>query len=196
MVLDRQAFRVVGLVVGIIFTMVALLAAPVLAQDASEDQYATGPDDECPGAEVVLTETGTGDQESVPFTITGDRFRVNLTSEPTGSAGEDDVIVFVDVINNDNDELVTEISQDTAGTESSFVNAGPGEFFLDITSGNAAYTITVEDCVDEDENGDGVVDDSVPDKDLPKTGGPPLLAILFSVVAGAGLLTAVVRRRY
>jgi uncharacterized repeat protein (TIGR01451 family) len=37
---------------------------------------------------------------------------------------------------------------------------------------------------------------NIPGKDLPKTGGPPLLGILFSVVAGAGLLTAVVRRRY
>lgn len=37
---------------------------------------------------------------------------------------------------------------------------------------------------------------NVPGKDLPDTGGLPLLAILFSVVAGAGLLTAVVRRRY
>ena len=37
---------------------------------------------------------------------------------------------------------------------------------------------------------------NIPDKGLPKTGGPPLLAILFSFVVGAGLLTAVVRRRF
>lgn len=37
---------------------------------------------------------------------------------------------------------------------------------------------------------------NIPGKNLPNTGGPPLLAIFFSVVAGAGLLTAVVRRRY
>lgn len=36
---------------------------------------------------------------------------------------------------------------------------------------------------------------NIPGKDLPKTGGPPLLGILFAVVAGAGLLTTVVRRR-
>ncbi|MGF1473332.1 MAG: DUF11 domain-containing protein [Rubrobacteraceae bacterium] len=36
---------------------------------------------------------------------------------------------------------------------------------------------------------------NIPDKDLPKTGGPAPLFILFSVVAGAGLLTAVARRR-
>lgn len=37
---------------------------------------------------------------------------------------------------------------------------------------------------------------NVPGKDLPDTGGPHLLAIFFSVVAGAGLLTALVRLRY
>lgn len=36
---------------------------------------------------------------------------------------------------------------------------------------------------------------NIPEKDLPETGGPPLLAILVSTVAGAGLLTAVVKRR-
>ncbi|MGB3632585.1 MAG: hypothetical protein WA982_00940 [Rubrobacteraceae bacterium] len=36
---------------------------------------------------------------------------------------------------------------------------------------------------------------NIPETDLPKTGGPPLLGILFAVTAGAGLLTAVVRRR-
>ncbi len=36
---------------------------------------------------------------------------------------------------------------------------------------------------------------NIPGKDLPKTGGLPLLGILFAVVVGTGLLTAVVRRR-
>ena len=70
----------------------------------------------------------------------------------------------------------------------------------------AEYTVTVEDCtsgVGDDGNSDDQYGQDVeinniiniPEKDLPKTGGPPLLGVLFVVVAGTGLLTAVVRRK-
>ena len=44
---------------------------------------------------------------------------------------------------------------------------------------------------------DGVIEESIPDTDLPNTGGfPPLFTIGFFLVAGAGLGTALLRRRY
>ena len=52
----------------------------------------------------------------------------------------------------------------------------------------------VDENDDEDNDRDNIV--NVPGKDLPDTGGPPLLGVAFFVLAGAGLLTAVVRRRY
>lgn len=111
---------------------------------------------------------------------------------------------------------MTSFSKEGAGTESSVINEGPGSFFLDIISANANYAITVEDCVGgsgDGGGGNGNGDDgsssdqyggdikitniiNIPGKDLPETGGPPVLGIFFSVLAGAGLLTAVVRRRY
>lgn len=57
--------------------------------------------------------------------------------------------------------------------------------------GNDTDLGSAEDQYDDD---DDII--NIPNKDLPNTGGPPLLAIFFSVVAGAGLLTALVRRRY
>ena len=48
----------------------------------------------------------------------------------------------------------------------------------------------------EDGDGDGVIDDSIPNKDLPDTGGPSLLAVGSFLIAGAGRLsTALLRRR-
>lgn len=86
--------------------------------------------------------------------------------------------------NNGNDQYVNDISQE--------LNISP-----------SIVQECVEDGLEEANSGDqydqGVEITNiinVPDKDLPETGGPPLLGILFSVVAGAGLLTAVIRRRY
>lgn len=172
-----------------------------------------GPNNQCLGATLVETITGTGNQRTPRFPITGDSFRVNRVVAPAPNA--DPKNVFLGIIVNDSDgKPVTTISQSSVGTESSIVNEEPGTFFLSITSASANYAITIEDCTGAgnggNDNGGGsgsannqYIPDvevtnviNIPDKKLPPTGGPPLLVIFFSVVAGAGLLTAVVRRRY
>jgi hypothetical protein len=56
---------------------------------SDEDQHAPvepvipGPNNECPGAEVVNTTTGTGNKQSPPFGIEGDRSRITITVVPT-----------------------------------------------------------------------------------------------------------------
>lgn len=91
----------------------------------------------------------------------------------------------------------------------------PGQYFLDIdVEDGTNYVLAVDNCNgggnggDGSGNGGGSASDqyslnlevtniiNIPAKDLPDTGGPPLLAILFSAAAGLGLITAAVRRRH
>lgn len=220
MILKRssiQVFWMLGLSLILAALISLALSAPALAQDATEtpEPVVPGPDAQCPEATVVQTATGTGNKQTEPFNITGDRFRLTVTVEPTSSdpslSG-----VTVNVVDAEMREGVTSFSKEGAGTESSVINEGPGRFFLDTNTANANYAVTVEDCNSDGGSGGGSGSGNgnsgdqysqgqdveitniinIPSKGLPKTGGPPLLAILFSVAAGAGLLTAVVRRRY
>jgi LPXTG-motif cell wall-anchored protein len=109
-------------------------------------QVAPAPDSECPGAQVVNTTTGTGDKQSAPFQITGDRFRLTVTNNPTSSDPSlSDVTVYVADAGTKED--VTSFDKGGAGQESSIVNAGPGSFYIFTFTANADYTVTVEDCV-------------------------------------------------
>ena len=118
--------------------------------------------------------------------------------------------VWVDKANGDS---VTTFSQEGPGTDSSIVNAGPGDFFIETNPANASYAIVVEDCVDTQGNPpvvttgatsgvnttgaattgdststrDSVIRDTIPrDRDpLPNTGG---LSILVPAAALLALL--------
>ena len=108
-------------------------------------------------------------------------------------------------MNTENGDPVTTISKEGGGTETSIVNAGEDSFFLEILAANANYEITVEDCTgdtgndggngnnngdtggndnndDGDTDDDGVIDDTIPDKDLPDTGGSTALLVGGSVL--------------
>jgi hypothetical protein len=189
--------------------LILLLCMPALAQEdggPSEGQYdqgdagagAPGPDDECPGAEVVETIEGSGFQETAPFRITGERFRVTTTATPDDGASAEDVLIGI-IVETSNGRVVGVISKEGPGTESAIQNEGPGDFVLDITPANASYSIVVEDCVDTQGNppagDDGDVndpDDVVPgtgdDKPLPDTGGFPLLLGAAALALSAALL--------
>ena len=161
---------------------------------------APGPDEGCPGAEVINTTTGSGNKQSQIFDISGDSFRITTNVQPTS----DPQNVFFDVdVRTADDEPVTNIDPEAVGTDSSIVNAGPGRFFIDVASANANYTVVVENCVrsaqngstngngdtngggntDGDANDDGVIDNTIPKKPLPDTGGSTAL-----MVGGSALL--------
>lgn len=194
--------------------LILLSCMPAFAQEdaqeedePSEDQYAPadagngapGPDSECPGAEVVSTTNSAGSTQTAPFAIAGERFRVNIVL--TSASDPQNVFVDVTVQEAQNDDFVTTISQDGNGKKSSLVNAGPGQFYLDILgSVGDEYAITVEDCVDTEGNpptndpGDpGDPDDVVPgtgnDKPLPNTGGVPLIFGAAALALAAALLS-------
>lgn len=179
------------------------MVQPAFAQDdtATEDQYAPGPDDECPGAEVVNTTPGTGPKESAPFPIAGERFRITIVNKATSNDPSlSGVTVFV---NETNGDAVSDFSQEGEGTDSSIINAGPGSFFIETNPANASYVVVVEDCVDTEGNppvspGDtndpaDVVDGTIPDKPLPDTGGLPLAGLVVIGLALVGIGGSIVR---
>ena len=151
----------------------------------------------CPGAETVLDDfTGSGDQQTETFDITGESFRV--TFDIANSTDDEDPFLLFDItVNEDNGDFVDSISQEDEGAGSSIVNQAPGTFFLDVSATNVDYTITVEDCTgedtqgggttdntggDEDTDNDGVIDNTIPNKDLPDTGGSTALTVGGSVL--------------
>jgi hypothetical protein len=123
-------------------------------QSGTVEPVIPGPSNECPGAEVVNTTTGTGNQQSPTFGIEGDSFQITITVVPT-SSDPDLAGVTASIINAENNQDVTSINKEASGTESSIVNAGPGRFYLDLNTANADYAVVVEDCIDSDDDDSG-----------------------------------------
>lgn len=144
-------------------------------------------DGNCQGARVVETISGTGDQQSPPFAIVGNTFKVTYEV----SATDPQLFIFDITVNEENGDFVTSIDTEQEGTRSSFVNAGAGTYFLDITALGADYTVTVEDCRET-----GVLNE--PEGELPETGGVPVSALAGCVallLTGTAVIGAVVGRR-
>lgn len=164
-------------------------------------------DSDCPGAQEVETVSGTGNEQSPVFDITGGSFRLTITSDPTSQDPQGaSVSVFVFPEGEDVD-FVTVFDQEGEGTETSIVNAGPGSFFLDILAANTDFEITVDDCTDDagndGDNGDGPdgnTRDDVTAGPLPDTGGeaPPgfvTLPTAISLMLGGLVIGVAARRR-
>ena len=174
-------------------------ASPVPTASPAPGPGAPGPDSECPGARVVNTTTGSGDKQSSVFDVTGSSFRVT-----TSLTGDSEFLFFSVDVNKENGGYATSIDRESYGTDSSIVNAGPGNFFLDILAANTNYTVTVEDCAgsaggDGDTGGSGgqpnpvnnpdeVIPDTTSRQPIPDTGGPPYLPVGAVVLLGTALL--------
>ena len=101
------------------------------------------------GACTPVTEIdGRGDQQSEPFWIAGQSFKVAFEAD---NPGETDGYAFFNVID-ENDGIVQSDSQDLSSDSASRVegeatfSSGPGEYVIEIASEEASYTLTVEDC--------------------------------------------------
>jgi len=112
------------------------LGAPAFAQQQGE------------GCTPVTEIEGRGDQQSEPFRIGGQSFRVIFEAD---NPGETDGYAFFNVID-ENDGIVQPDSQDLSEESPTLVegeatfSSGPGEYAIEIASEEANYTITVEDC--------------------------------------------------
>jgi hypothetical protein len=102
------------------------------------------------GCKVVTDIVGRGDQESEPFEIEGQTFRVNFEAD---NPGETPGFAFFNVID-ENGGVVQPESQDLSEDDpdriegSATFDSGPGSYFLEIVSESADYAIDVEDCGD------------------------------------------------
>ena len=91
---------------------------------------------------------GRGDQQSEPFQIAGQGFRVIFEAD---NPGETDGYAFFNVID-ENDGIVQPDSQDLSSDSPARVegeaafSSGPGEYVIEIASEEADYTLAVEDC--------------------------------------------------
>ena len=112
------------------------LGAPVFAQQQGGD------------CTLVTEIEGRGDQQSEPFRIDGQSFRVIFEAN---NPGETDGFAFFNVID-ENDGIVQPDSQDLSSESPTRVegeatfSSGPGEYVIEIASEEASYTLTVEDC--------------------------------------------------
>jgi hypothetical protein len=91
---------------------------------------------------------GRGDQQSEPFRIIGQSFRVVFEAD---NPGETDGFAFFNVVD-ENDGIVQPDSQDLSSDsptriegEATF-SSGPGEYAIEIASEEASYSLTVDDC--------------------------------------------------
>ena len=100
------------------------------------------------GCTSVTEIEGRGDQQSEPFRIAGQSFRVIFEAD---NPGQTDGYAFFNVID-ENDGIVQPDSQDLSSDSPSRVegeatfSSGPGEYVIEIASAEASYTLTVEDC--------------------------------------------------
>ena len=206
MVLGRREISAILLAVGaLLFYAVFLLSGQSRAQT----------NDNCPGAQVVNTFTGNGNQQTPPFNITGNQF--GITTNNTGTANNQ--MVSSIVVKDQQGNTIDTFNPQQPGTDSTIVDAGPGQFSLNILAANNNFTVTVEDCTGSqggvviNNNGLPITNEvnpfnnniqitqgplkplkqpsviNVPNKKLPPSGGLSVYGVVASfVLAGAGLL--------
>lgn len=112
------------------------LGAPAIAQQQSG------------GCTPVTEIEGRGDQQSEPFRVAGQSFRVVFEAD---NPGQTDGYAFFNVVD-ENGGIVQPDSQDLSSDSPTRVegdatfSSGPGSYTIEIASQEADYTITVEDC--------------------------------------------------
>jgi hypothetical protein len=95
--------------------------------------------------ETVQTFTGNGIKDTQPFTVTSDIWRLrydfeNATPDQQGSSFD------MSVYKTGNTIPESVITLERPGSDTTYVNAGAGTYYLSIGSANATWTVTVEDC--------------------------------------------------
>ena len=166
----------------------------------------TQSDEGCANPQPVATFSGTENQVTARFGITGETFRLRYETAPNGP---DPFLPTVDIgVLNRNGQPIGEgplIFEGEDGSEN--ILAGPGTFALEIRAEEASYNVTVEDCVGARTGGrpdppeirpgrvdgrEGVIQETLVNE-IPFTGGPPVvlgaLALLgMAVIVGRGVL--------
>jgi hypothetical protein len=93
----------------------------------------------------VQTFSGSGIKETQPFTVTGDTWRLRYdfqSSTPDQPSSSFDMSVY----KRGNTIPESVITLERPGSDTTYVNAGAGTYYLSIGSAKATWTVTVEDC--------------------------------------------------
>jgi hypothetical protein len=95
--------------------------------------------------DTVQTFTGNGIKDTQPFTVTSDTWRLRYNFESTTDDQQSSSFEMT-VYKPGNSIPESKITLERPGSDTSYVNAGAGTYYLSIGSANAAWTVTVEEC--------------------------------------------------
>ena len=93
----------------------------------------------------VQTFTGSGIKETQPFTVTGDTWRLRYDFQST-TPDQQFSSFDMSVYKTGNTIPESVITLERPGSDTSYVDAGAGTYYLSIGSANATWIVTVEDC--------------------------------------------------
>ncbi len=206
MVIGKRELSVVLLVFGAVISVyMALLANPTSAQNGgggTTGGTTNGQDSCAEDEELVETFSGTQDQTTPQFQITGDEWRFVLeATATTQTSGNVSVNTVFDPDNPGFGSAFASVDPDFDPTETNSSNIidGPGTFSLEIDANGAEYAIFVCESVNQNpttlqpttpqqsQNEPTII--NIPNKPLPPTGGLPVYGMVAgSIIAGAGLL--------
>jgi hypothetical protein len=95
--------------------------------------------------ETLQTFSGDGIKETQPFTVTGDTWRLRYDFQSTASDQQSSSF-DMSVYKSGNTIPESVITSESPGSDTSYVDAGAGTYYLSIESANATWTVTVEEC--------------------------------------------------
>jgi hypothetical protein len=95
--------------------------------------------------EAVQTFSGDGIKDTQPFTVTGDTWRLRYDFQST-APDQQSSSFDMSVYKTGNTIPETVITSESPGSDTSYVNAGAGTYYLSIESANATWTVIVEEC--------------------------------------------------
>ncbi len=205
MVLGRRELSVVLLAFGAIISVyMVLLAGPTSAQQGGGSTGGTtGQQTSCSqNEEIVETFTGTQDQTTPQFQITGPEWRFILEARATTqTSGNVSVSTVFDPDNPGFGSDFASVDPEFFPTDTSSSNIidGPGTFSLEIDANGASYTVVV--CQNAGSGGgsnptSGVIPTTIPQKPLPPTGGlPSAFGVIASFVLTGLLALGIGMRR-
>jgi hypothetical protein len=93
----------------------------------------------------VQTFTGSGIRETQPFTVTSDTWRLRYDFQST-TPDQQSSSFDMSVYKTGNTIPESVITLERPGSDTTYVNAGAGTYYLSIGSANATWTVTAEDC--------------------------------------------------
>jgi hypothetical protein len=126
---------------------ISALAILVLVFMAVAPEERVRAQSECPSPQLIDTVTGSGDQQSPPFTTTTNSFR--LSYQTTADDPNAPFLANVENADPNQDPIgpAGNISRTGSANGETFANVPPGRYALQIfTTGGTQYTVKIEEC--------------------------------------------------